>query len=388
MKRITAALVVVLVGALGLVACHGPQHRQGLMATDAQIDALPTSGTNWDNMVDECGNGTIMPDSQTPPEANSWQDATADTNMLACAVLAVRLDEGVNNTLAATYRDRVRAGLDAYVADGPHTRKSLGTGRALPSMIEAADLIDYYTPNFMNTLRTQLVIAHDDGVCSNTNHGVSECSGENHGDHARAVMVTAARFLQVDNDNCGLLGSCTSVLQRQTAIFREYIGQTTAPVPGAELNYDDGDVWRPDGKDPRGINGRNWVMCPDNTGHLDVGGVRAGDQARGGSPLCGTNEAGQVNENYAYGGFQGVVKTWYHLIREGLIANNEGDVAIHRAAVWLHDINQHEPDPDDAWQLYAVNHFMNLGAFGFHDHACDPDRPGKNGSCSVANYLW
>lgn len=378
MRKFLALFIGAPLLAVSLTACHGGPHRQDLLTSDAEIDAnVPTSGSLFTGMQTECNSGTTMPDSQSAAD-NAWQDSKADTNMLACAVLAVRLDEGVNNSLAATYRDRVVAGLHAYEAEGANQVKVLGTARSMSAIVEAADLVDYYDAALKLVLVDQLTKTHNVGVCANTLVGVAHCSGENWGDNARGSIVAMYRYLDGWSDL-----DYSSQLATEAAIFKEYTGETTTgPV---SLNYSDGTAWRPSGADPRGINARSWRIC---SGNLDVSGVRSNDQARGGNPNCSTNEAGQVNENYAYGGFQGNVIEWIHLIRAGLVSNTVGDQAVVRALEWLNSKNAFPPEPDDAWVIPAVNSFGGLGGFSFAEQPCDAGSPGKVMSCNVAKALW
>lgn len=373
-------LTVVTACAFGLVACHGGPHRQNLLTSDADIDAnVPTSGTLYSALQTECNSSVTLPDSQSAAE-NAWQDTKADTNILACAVLAVRLDEGVNNTLAATYRDRAFDGLDAYASDGPANVKVLGTARTMPPLVAAADLLDHYTTTLMSTFNSQLTNTHGIGVCSSTLVGVAHCSGENWGDNARASVTAIKLFLNAP-DSPYDYGNDLIV---EAAIFNEYVGEnTTGPV---SLNYDDGAPWRPSGSDPRGINGVGTVC----SGNVNVNGVRSNDQARGGNPNCGTNTAGQVNENYAYGGFQGNVMQWVLMERAGLVEPDQGSDAINRALKWLYVLNNYPPEPDDAWMVPAVNHTLGITGTGFAyaEQPCDTGSPGKNMSCNVAKAIW
>lgn len=382
MRRI-ALLVAALAVTFGLTGCHGGAHRQNILTSDAEIDAnVPTSGSQFTALQTECNGDRVFPDSQSSAE-NAWQNTLADTNILACAVLAVRLDEGVNDSLAATYQSRVTTALAAYASDGPNQRKVLGTARSLAPMVAAADLVDYYNTTLQQTLHDQLTVSHDIGVCSSTLVGVAHCSGENWGDNARASVVAIEWFLNAPDSLYE--DDYTDDLVTETAIFNEYTGESNSgPV---SLNYDDGAEWRPAGAEPRGINAAGLTMC---SGNVAVGGVRSNDQARdpGTGPDCTTNTAGQYNENYAYGGFQGNVMEWILLQRLGYVDDLVGNDAITRALNWLNTQNAYPPEADDAWVIPAVNEYRNLGGFGFTEQACETDHPGKNMSCNVAKAIW
>ena len=107
----------------------------GILVSQAELAALPTSGTAWNNLKSWADGAAGTPDIQDQNEDN-------DIHVLAKALVYAR-------TGIASYRAGVLSNLKAAVGSETGGR-TLALGRNLPGYVIAADLIDLrsYDPAF------------------------------------------------------------------------------------------------------------------------------------------------------------------------------------------------------------------------------------------------
>jgi len=178
-----ALLAIAILAAL--TACE-PAPPPGVFVSRAEVAALPTSGPAW-----EAVRAAALKPWGTPTIAN--QDSTVDTDTLAGALVAVRLDDDA-------LRAKVRAQLAALVASHPYERV-LALSRELPSYVIAADLVglegeaDAAFDAFLREALTHDMTGHSGGTDL---HSTALRSPNNWGTMARGAAAVAYAYLDDD----------------------------------------------------------------------------------------------------------------------------------------------------------------------------------------------
>jgi hypothetical protein len=153
----------------------------------AQIQALPNSGTAWNN-VNTQANATLTPEMPTSGSASSQRASQA----VGCALRYIR--NGVQADV-----DKVEAALDALVAIDPATRGYQAYYRQMAGWVIAADLIGYDTPTW-RTFLTNLITFEDYNDPASSSKWVSLYKNgwdnpTNHGTLGRASLQAIALYL-------------------------------------------------------------------------------------------------------------------------------------------------------------------------------------------------
>jgi hypothetical protein len=323
-----------LVGA----ASHGVEptltSRPGVWLSPEEVLALPTEGPGWDGLVK-------VASSQWDPPDLSDQDNTTDTDALAGALYAVRLDD-------AAMRQRVEDVLEEVpgTEDGART---LALARNLPSYVIAADLLDYREPRFqawLDTIRFKLF----DGRTLISTH---EERPNNWGTHAGAARIALDRYLGDDED-----------LARAAAVFKGFLGDRESY---AGFVYDEDISWQADKERPVGINAPGATIDGN-----DVDGLLPEEARRVGS-FVWPYPVEAKGSNYVWEALQGVTVQAELLHRAGYDSWNWQDRAVYRAFRWLYEVADFPAEGDDTWQVWLVNRAYDVGL-----PTISPTKPGKN----------
>jgi hypothetical protein len=195
-----AAAIAVVAPAIGDRA-EASEPRRFLLATEAEILALPTSGPAWD---------ALRAAADQPLTADlSNQDDLSPSRALAAGLVYVR-------TGTASYRDRVVAALRAL----PGTEiggRTLSLGRQLAGWVLAADLVGHRDPSFvawLTDVRTTEIGGHGRWVALTQTH---EATSSNWGAFAGASRLAASLYL----------GDAADVA-RAAQVFRGWLGDGAA----------------------------------------------------------------------------------------------------------------------------------------------------------------
>jgi len=339
-KRIKGSVPVAIV----LLTCLA-LHASNALAVEIWISTyeilrLPTSGKAWES-VKYAANHI--------PAAEGGHNSKHDTSTLACALVAVRLNDPVYYKRTA---DNLIAAIGTELNCEPEDScNSLSISRNLASYVVAADIIDFknYDPGrepqfraWVDKLRTW---KHpEDGWSITQKH---ERRPNNHGTMAGASRIAADVYLGDMND-----------LARAAQVFKGWLGDR---VSYAGFKY--GDLsWQADPSRPVGIN----PMGSTKEGH-SIDGVLPDDQRRG-----GTFTWPPAKENYVYEALQGALVQAAILHRAGYDAFNWQDKALLRAFEWLHNEAKFPAEGDDTWQPHVINYI-----YGTRFPAPIPSKPGK-----------
>jgi len=310
----------------------------------AEIAALPTSGSAWDNVLSEanreCGEVRLNDQAQR-----------TNTCILAKALIFARTRE-------TSYRSDVVTALSQIVTAGIYRGRALALGRQLGTYVIAADLIDLgeHDPGldalFRRTLMT-LRTTPTSGAAGNL-IDCHERRPNNWGAHCGATRAAIAVYLADGGD-----------LARTAAVFKGYLGDRSS-YAGFRYGGPSGqeDVsWQCDPARPVGINPKGCVRDG-----LSLDGVLADDQRRGGSFA---NPPPQ--EDYVWEALQGLLVQGVILYRAGYPVWEWQDRALLRAVEWLHEVADFPAEGDDTWQPHLVNRY-----YGTSFPAPSPTRAGKN----------
>lgn len=338
-ERLLPVRVWLLVLAGMLVVPASSMANKGIWIGDAEIAALPTTGTAWSSLRSAANRSIGAPDL-------SDQEDEVNVRVLAKALVFAR-------TGTEKYRTDVIGALRGIVESDAYSGRALALGRELGAYAIAADLISLETANpalharfraKLKQLRTTYTHSGPSSLIA-----CHELRPNNWGNHCGASRLAVALYL-----------GDTADVDRAAAVFRGYLGDRASH---ARFRY--GELsWQADSSQPVGINPKGAAK----SGH-SIDGVLPDDQRRAG-PLTWP----PPKENYVYEGLQGALAQAILLSRAGYDVWSWQDKALLRAFQWLHDEADYPAVGDDTWQPYVINHF-----YGTHFPTPSPSRPGKWG---------
>lgn len=283
-----------------------------LYLTQAEIMALPMSGTAWNNVLSAANGSWGTPNL-------SDLNATHDVLTLAGALVGVRTND-------TAMKQRVAAAIISAIGTEDGTR-TLEVSRNIVSYNIAADLIDLKNLDpakdaqwraFIDPLRTRVF----DSKTIISTHNVRP---NNWGTMAGAARVSIDRYL-----------GDTADLALAANVFKGWLGDRTAY---AGFSY--GTLtWQCDQAHPVGINPAGCTI-----GGVNVDGVLPDDQRR----TSGGVTSNPPNENYVWEALQGAYMEAWMLNRAGYDVFNWSDQALLRAVNWQYVQNQYVPTGDDRW---------------------------------------
>lgn len=326
MKRLILALMV---GALmATTGCAEIQQRiapdrasSGVWLSEAEIDALPTSGPAWEQVRDAAsgygGGQAVLSDN----------NGDHDVQTLAAALVAERLEN-------AGLRARVHSALSTV--PNASLNRVLELARSIPPYVAAADITGYRNPAFEAGLRRLLTVPLDGHSGGDNLLQTAQLSPNNWGTMARAAVSIIAAYLH----DRGLL-------QEMGRAQREFLGESVSPE---RLSYDE-TSWHASPSNPAGVNrpGARISGC-------NVDGVLPEDQRRTGEFTCPAPQG-----SYPWEGLQGAVVAGVVLERAGVVDFNAGSSALTRAARWLSGPNHNPAEGDDCYQTWLLNSYGGAG---------------------------
>ena len=308
----------------------------GILVSKAELAALPTSGTAWNNLKSWADGAAGTPDIQNQDEDN-------DIHVLAKALVYAR-------TGIASYRAGVLSNLKAAVGSETGGR-TLALGRNLPGYVIAADLIDLrsYDPTFdSGTFRPWLRKLLTENLSGMTLVSTHETRPNNWGTHAGAARAAVARYL-----------GDSAQLARTALVFHGWLGDR-----GSYAGFSYGDLsWQCNASAPVGINPKG---C-SKSGHV-IDGALPDDMRRG-----GTFQWPPASTGYPWEAMQGALLQALILDRAGYDTFAWNDRAILRAAGFLYDRAIWLPSGDDTWQPWLLDH-----VYGMTWSTSSPAHAGKN----------
>lgn len=294
-----------------------PGSISGSWATAAELAALPTSGTAWDNVkraadTDLSGGQLGIRDDH-------------NVRTMAAGLVALRLNSD-------TYRAKVRESLRGLMANPMYSADPLANLRRLGAYAIAADLIDLKTfdPAFDQQFRGWLDQARKHTLDGENTALYHERRPNNWGTHACVARVAAALYL----------GDSAEVV-RAAFVFRGWLGDRTAYT-----GFSYGDLWwQADSSQPVGIN----PVGATKEGH-NIDGVLPEEMRRSGTFVWPPPQ-----ENYVYTGLEGAIGCAVLLSRRGYDVWNWSNQAMLRAYIWLHQQANYPAVGDDGWQPVIIN---------------------------------
>lgn len=296
----------------------GTNPTTGIWINASEIAARPTTGKAWDAMK-----AAALKSWGTPTIAD--QSSTDDTNTLAGAIIAVRLNDDA-------LRSKVRDHLAALVASHPYDRV-LGLARQLPSYVIAADLVGLEPSArlgfeaFLREAMSHQMEGHSGGTDLRS---TARRSPNNWGTMSRAAMAAAAVYLG-DYTDLAVLADTQ----------RAWLGES---VPN-ELRFSS-TTWH-SGVQPAGVNPVGAVR----DGH-PLDGVQPEDQRRTGGYTWAAPKG-----SYPHEALQGAVLASVILDRAGALPFDAGDDALIRAEAWLSGPGANPPSGDDRNTPYMLNRY-------------------------------
>ena len=316
----------------------------GIWISPAEIAALPTSGSAWNNLLSEANSDCGIVD---------LSDQTQMTNV---CVMAKALAFARTGDIG--YRTDVVTALTQITTAGIYTGRALALGRELAAYVIAADLIDLknHDPLLDELFRTTLVTlrtTYTTGAASDL-IDCHESRPNNWGAHCGATRAAIAVYLGDTGD-----------LERTAQVFKGYLGDRSSYAGfayGGPSGQEDLS-WQCDESRPVGINPKGCVKDG-----LRMDGILADDQRRGGSFTTDPPK-----EGYVWEALQGLLAQAVILHRAGYDVWEWEDRALLRAVEWLHEVVAYPAEGDDTWQPHVVNHY-----YGTSFPAPTPARAGKN----------
>lgn len=313
-----------------------PVPGDGILISNAELMALPTSGSAWKNLKSEADSSAGTPNL-------SDQDQKNNTTVLAKALVFAR-------TGTESYRTEVRSQLGQAI-DTELGGRTLALGRELVAYVIAADLIDLknYDPAFDNKqFRPWLRRTLTEDLSGKTLVSTHEDRPNNWGTHAGGSRAAVAVYL-----------GDKAELERTAQVFKGWLGDR-ASYSGFKYGSLD---WQCNSSKPVGINPKG---CTKNG--KPIGGVLPDDQRRGGGFSWPPPK-----EGYVWEGLQGALAQAIILYQAGYDVWNWEDQALLRAVTWLHDQANFPAKGDDTWQPFVINHF-----YGTNFPTPSTSNPGKN----------
>lgn len=310
----------------------------GIWISAPELAALPESGAAWANVLNQA---------QQPCRTPNLGDQEDKSDVCLLSKGLVYLRTGQTN-----YRDDVIAALTALVASPRYRGRALSLGRAMPSIIVAADLVDLprnapdLDGRFRNFIRDLLHTPTSGGPVDLVD--CHERRPNNWGSHCGAARAAIAAYLRDSSE-----------LARVAQIFRGFLGDRSAY---ADFEFGELD-WQCNPSQPVGINPTGCTK-----GGYSIDGVLPDDQRRSGGFTWPP-----PRENYVYESLQGAIVQAAILDRAGYPAFGWSDRALLRAFKWLQDQANYPAAGDDEWQMHVVNHYYHANL-----PAPVPAPPGKN----------
>lgn len=298
-----------------------PDDVQGMWIGQDKIMTLPMTGLAWENVL-----ATAQQDTSSPNISD--QNDPTDVRVLAKALVYARTGE-------VPYRTEVISAIEAAVGT------EVGAGilavcRNLLSYVIAADIIGYQNVAFdswLDAIRYQVFSGAGPSLSIIQCH---EQRPNNFGTHGGAARIAIARRLEDDED-----------LALAAAVFKGWLGDRTSYA-----GFEFGDLeWQHDPDNPVGINPISATLMIG--GELrNVDGVLPDDQRRdSGDPVWPPPK-----ENYVWEALQGAIVQAELLTRAGFPAWTWSDMALLRAARWLHEEAEYPAEGDDTWQPWLFNY--------------------------------
>ncbi len=322
---VVSAALVMSATALTPLPAAAAAATAGVWVSAAEIASLPTTGKAWDAMK-----AAAVKSWGTPTIAD--QSSTDDTNTLAGALVAVRLnDDGL--------RSKVRVHLAALVASHPYYRV-LGLARQLPSYIIAADLVGLDPSSrlafeaFLREAASHQMEGHSGGTDLRS---TALLSPNNWGTMSRAAMAAIDVYL-------GDAADLAVVANTQ----RAWLGEPVAN----QLRFTTTN-WHTEVKQA-GVN----PVGAGRDGH-PLDGVQPEDQRRTGSYTWAAPKG-----SYPHEALQGAVLASVILDRAGALPFGSGQGALIRAEEWLIGPDGNPPSGDDRNTPYMLNRYGATFATG------------------------
>jgi len=335
--RIRFALLLILFSFTCSLCAQTPAS-SGIWISQAELMALPASGTAWNNVKSAADQSCGSPDL-------SNQDQGNNVCILAKALVFARTGQG-------SYRSDVVAALSAIVNSGTYSGRALALGRELAAYVIAADLIDL--KNFDVALDTSFRAKIRSLLTTSTSGGpgsLIECHEDrpnNWGTHCGASRAAVAAYL-----------GDTTALARVAQVFKGWLGDRSS-----YSGFSYGDLsWQCNSSAPVGINPTGCTR----DGH-SIDGVLPDDQRR-----AGGFSWPPPKENYVWEGLQGAVVQAVLLKRAGYDVFTWENQALRRALQWLHSQANFPATGEDTWTPHLINYY-----YGTQFPAPVPTSPGKN----------
>lgn len=301
-------------------AARAASFGRGIWLSQAEIQALPTSGAAW-KAVKEAADGPWGVPTLSDPSSN------ADVNALAGALVYQRTGD-------ERYRTRVVNALKAIV--GTETSSSAGSdavlavGRNLVSYVIAADLVGFSDPGWRSWLAALRTKQLQSGR-GETLVGCHELRPNNWGTNCGAARIAADAFL-------GDIGD----LGRAAQVFRGWLGDRSQYTG---FNFHEL-WWQADPANPVGIAAKGATIQGRN-----VDGVLPDDQRRSG-PFTWP----PPQEDYVWGALGPAFVQAELLYRAGYTsAYGWSDAALRRAITWLYTVDDFPASGDNTWVPWLAN---------------------------------
>jgi hypothetical protein len=302
--------------------------QSGIWISPAEIQALPTTGTAWQNVLEDANesiSGASLADQDDPSNAYTYAKAlayarTGEQKYLTGVLEALRIIT-YNNT------------------ESQSGGRTLSVGRELGAYVIAADIINLKSVDatldtaFRAKIRSLLTKEMDgrNGIDTLWDSAMKDPS--NWGNHARASVIAVVSYL-----------GDTAKLDQVANRFQDWTGRATSELDFNEL------WWHCNQTSPRGIN----PDCLIN-GH-SVGGALPDDHRR-----CGTGFSWPpCKTSYQWEALQGTFASAEMLYRAGYDSYGWSDKALLRAIKYLYettfsDGTSYPAESDDRWIVWIVN---------------------------------
>jgi hypothetical protein len=335
-RKVPGAIASMLLGAI-LVPPSPAAANKGIWISDAEIAALPMSGSAWSRLKSTADQSTGTPEL-------SDQEDPVNVQVLAKALVYAR-------TRDQKYRDDVVRALQSVADSGTYSGRALALARELGTYAIAADLISLNTANPSLDTRFRAKIKALSTTATSGGPGdlvaCHEDRPNNWGTHCGASRIAIDLYLGDKTD-----------LARAVQVFRGWLGDRSAYA-----GFEFGDLsWQADSSKPVGVNPKGSIKL----GH-PIDGVLPDDQRR-----AGGFQWPPTKENYVYEALQGALAQAHMLSRAGYDVWNWQDKALLRAFQWLHNVDAFPATGDDTWQPHVVNY-----AYKTNFPAPVPSSPGK-----------
>lgn len=273
-----------------------PAPTDGLWISEAELLARPTSGVEWE---------TVLNASQNNPTPNiSTNNSDSDVTALAKAIVAVRTNSDSLKTAAINYID---AHIDTHGGAVPTS-----LGRNMSSLVIAADLLGHRGSAWVDYVR-RIQSVQVDGMTLAERHNVRL---SNHGTMSGGSRIAIALYLGDDVE-----------VARAAQVTKAYLGEAS-DHQGLTFGGDRG--WMCDENKMVGIN----PECSRSIGGAAraVGGVLPAEYQR-----CGAPSWPPCQTNYIGGGLGGIMMQVELLRRAGYDSTAWGNQALRRAfdRIWF-----------------------------------------------------